>query len=234
MISETKFAGAYSSFWKSIAGNSENVIRQFNLTKEAYSDEIESKSAPERHALINEMGFNMFTDYCNTGIVNIVATSEHFTKAKLRVSALEGAKVQSMADPSIEEMKEATDIANALQRFLHRLNVAKADYKISPNFCGCGIINSCQADLIVGNILVEVKSGNRAFRSVDIRQLLTYCALNFMKKDYIISNICCVNPRRGTYVSACLESISLQISGKTSFELLSEIVYFISSEGLSS
>ncbi len=58
--------------------------------------------------------------------------------------------------------------------------------RVSPRFEGCGWLDECEADFLTSNVLVEVKAGDRAFRSIDLRQVLIYCALNFASKKYDI------------------------------------------------
>jgi hypothetical protein len=67
------------------------------------------------------------------------------------------------------------------------------------------------------------------FRAVDIKQLLTYAALNFASAQRKLTRIGLFNPRMGISFSASLDEISLETSGCPSAELLPEIVRVISS-----
>jgi len=87
--------------------------------------------------------------------------------------------------------------------------------------------------MIAADILIEVKAGDRNFRSPDIRQVLTYCVLNQIEKLHDIRRICFVNPRRALYALVDLDTLCLQLSSKSPPELLSEIEYFLSSGEMS-
>lgn len=93
-----------------------------------------------------------------------------------------------------------------------------------PGFRGCGIIDNCVGDVISGDTLFEIKAAGRFFRSVDLRQLLIYAALNREANAYRIANIGVVNPRLGIYYRGSLAEVSYEISGKAADELLADIV----------
>lgn len=103
----------------------------------------------------------------------------------------------------------------------------------SPTFPGCGYLDASAGDLIIGTTLFEVKAGDRLFRSTDLRQLVTYCAINFAGGPYEIKSAGCVNPRRGTYFTLELDVLSQEMSGKPAVEFFSDIIYYLSSSGTS-
>ena len=112
---------------------------------------------------------------------------------------------------------------------------SKGEFEVifEPEFSGCGFVDFSVGDILIGEELYEVKAGERQFRSTDVRQLLTYCALNFAAKRYSIKKAGCVNPRRGTYFSFDVNALAFEMSGKSSTELLAEIVYYMSNSGIS-
>lgn len=63
------------------------------------------------------------------------------------------------------------------------------DTILRPKFAGCGEIMAAEGDLIVGQTLYEIKAGNRPFRILDLRQVLTYCALNSLQPISTINEI---------------------------------------------
>jgi hypothetical protein len=91
-----------------------------------------------------------------------------------------------------------------------------------PVFPGCGFIDTCRGDVLVCKTLFEVKAGDRLFRSIDVRQLVTYAALNLVSRQHKIHKVGLFNPRVG--IRAAVE-----VSGKDAITLLSEIVVAISS-----
>jgi hypothetical protein len=117
--------------------------------------------------------------------------------------------------------------------FVERQASGEKQIIFEPTFKGCGFLEASVGDLIVGDALFEVKAGDRLFRSTDLRQLITYCAMNFANKSYQIYRAGCVNPRRGTYFVLDLETLALQLSGKSATELFNDIIYYLSSSGIS-
>ena len=97
----------------------------------------------------------------------------------------------------------------------------------SSRFKGCGILDSCYGDLFVGSCLYEVKCVERNLRSIDIRQVLTYCALNYQSQQITIDEVSIVNPRRGIAFRYGVEALAQQVSGKNSAELFHQIGDFL-------
>jgi hypothetical protein len=81
--------------------------------------------------------------------------------------------------------------------------------------------------------IFEIKAGDRNVRSVDLRQLLVYSALNYADQKRQIQRIGLFNPRVGTHFSATLDEFCAEISGRPTIELLSEIVQVFSSGDIS-
>jgi hypothetical protein len=104
---------------------------------------------------------------------------------------------------------------------------------VDPFFHGCGILDSCYADVLAGQVLYEVKAGERAFRIYDLRQAITYCALNFQSHQYRVNGVGLVNPRLGVFVKGSLDAFSKELCGMSSSDLCSEIVSFLSARGVS-
>jgi hypothetical protein len=57
-------------------------------------------------------------------------------------------------------------------------HVGRIDLVFRPQFLGCGMVSPCEGDYLLGETLYEMKYGWHGFRVVDVRQVLTYCALN--------------------------------------------------------
>ena len=103
----------------------------------------------------------------------------------------------------------------------------------SPSFSGCGFIENSIGDVIAGITLFEIKAAGRFFRSVDLRQLLVYSALNKMCSKFEFRNIGVYNPRLGICFEISLAEICFEVSGKGADELLTDIVEAASSSGVS-
>ncbi len=105
----------------------------------------------------------------------------------------------------------------------------KSKIIVRPVFDGCGYIDASEGDVILGDVIYEVKTVERQFRGTDIRQVVTYAALNSLSKQYTVSNIGLFNPRSGMYFQENIDVLCWEISGKTGQELFSEIEKAISS-----
>src|SRR5262249_341601 len=123
-------------------------------------------------------------------------------------------------------LQEALVIADRLNLFLALRGCT--DILPSPPFEGCGWLNNAEGDILAGNMLIEIKAGERPFRSIDLRQVLCYGALNFSSRKYEITEICLVNPRLGIYLQQDLETLCEHLAGASASEVLSEIVAYIS------
>ncbi|MBA4109365.1 MAG: hypothetical protein C0487_07215 [Leptothrix sp. (in: Bacteria)] len=100
---------------------------------------------------------------------------------------------------------------------------------VDPRFDGCGFVDQCYGDIIIGQRLVEIKSGERTFGVSDLRQLLVYCTLNHYSRAPVqIDSIEIFNPRMGACFSEKLETVSLRLSALNSHELFAEIQKYIS------
>jgi hypothetical protein len=241
VITETTFAINFASVWQLLTPNSESVIKGLNKTVLNLRRASFAWSRADRRAFVNEIGFELFAHR----VRGAPAGHSEFSFDD-RFSMAVAAAGTSLARfsftspqpdyPTNLERLEAMSLANGLHSFRRRVEYIARDWQqtcVHPRFRGCGILEACEGDLLIGDILVEVKSGDRNFRSIDIRQLLTYCALNSMEKQFNLRQVACVNPRRATYFRVDLETLCLQLCRKPSDELLSEIVYYLSSGDIS-
>ncbi|MGO8917505.1 MAG: hypothetical protein ACLQJR_16485 [Stellaceae bacterium] len=220
-----------------ITPNSERFIRRLNLGLERFAMPVASLSSPERRGYINEVAFRMFArlsaDHTKGEPDLMQIRREVSEEARSYLSQFSGIDGDQLAGLTAEEWLEVSALQRAIAALVAHENPGNASVIISPRFSGCGILDACAGDLLVGDELIEIKAGDRPFRSTDIRQLLTYCALNFSGSRYVINRVSCANPRRGTYFSLQLDTVSLELSSKSAVELLSEIIYFVSSGALS-
>jgi hypothetical protein len=159
--------------------------------------------------------------------------SDATAAARSRLAALEREVHGAVDDPSDIEIDAVNAIQDSLLNFVRQRSAQTLKVTFEPNFAGCGFLNPCVGDVLIGDALYEVKAGDRRFRSTDIRQLLTYCALNYAAGTCTIKKAGCVNPRRGTYFILELDAIAYAMAGKSSSELFSDIIYYVSSGGVS-
>lgn len=153
-------------------------------------------------------------------------------EARIKISRLEGIQPKTIADPIRSEIEDCVEQVRRLRTFFVR-EFRGQKLEVRPKFSGAGIIGSCEGDIYFASSLFEIKAGQRKFRAVDLKQLLTYAALNNSAGSRALSQIGLFNPRMGISFSATLDDICLEISGCTAAELLLEITRVISSGDIS-
>lgn len=237
MISEKFFISSFYSFWQELLPTGEAYLRSINMSSLHFNRPLESNTEPKRRAIINEIGFLLykFSIKSQTSINKIYNSNEleNISRQSMQlVKNFQGTGDTELSFPTQEEQSEGLKIAKRIDEYLQEHEKNRLVLP-SPYFSGCGFLDGCSGDLLVGNTIYEVKSGDRAFRLIDVKQILVYIALNFIENKYIIENTGFINPRVGTYYRVNLSEFSIASSGKNIIELLSEIIEFISGGGVS-
>lgn len=238
MISEVTLAREFASFWRAATPNIDGLVRRINrgMYKRDFQP-IHSVTEPSRRALINELSFEIVCEI-------VVDLSEH-RKRKSYLEYVERSlpKVRALAKvlrwegdyESIllkEELEELRSQIIRLCRWM-RDNRDRVLVIMRPNFFGCGIVDRCEGDMMIGNMLVEIKAGERAFRAIDLRQIIVYLTLNQQKPNWVIEDICIFNPRMGVSVTMSCDDLCFEVSGRHNADLLNLIAYGISSGDVS-
>jgi hypothetical protein len=237
MISEKIFVTSYNSSWQELAPTSQTYVRAINLSKLHFESPLTSKVDPKRRSIVNEIGFLIFKSSINSQkSIEDIFKSDDLVKISERSLNI-ARSYQILSDEELMpatkmELQEAVFLANRIKLYLDQ-NEKEQKINVSPAFKGCGFIDDCYGDLLVGKTLYESKAGDRPFRLVDVKQILVYLALNFANKSHDIQDIGFVNPRLGIYYKVKATEFSYGVSGKDLIELVSEIVEFISSGGMS-
>ena len=104
---------------------------------------------------------------------------------------------------------------------------------LRPIFTGCGYVNASEGDVIFGETIYEIKTVDRQFRGSDIRQTITYAALNFAMGNFDIGYVGLFNPRRGQFCEFELDYVCGEISGVPTQALLATVIQAISSGEIS-
>lgn len=88
---------------------------------------------------------------------------------------------------------------------------------------GCGEIEACHVDLRIDSVhLVEIKAVSRAFRGLDIRQLLTYAAIS-ESLSQPVELLGLINPRRGTFMTWDVGQLALDLGSPSYVELIASL-----------
>jgi hypothetical protein len=230
MISEKRLAEGYSRFWQESLPMLETYIRAQNLGLARFAPPMRSITAPGHRGLINEIGFRLYVESVRVGLPIDSLSGELLNSAvresEFHVREMRQHSRKPLDDVDDQMINEARVIGKRLSLFLTKQQVRKP--VLCPKFNGCGLLDECAGDVYSHPTLYEIKAGDRSFRSVDVRQALCYCALNFASKQYAINDLCLVNPRRGTYFQERIEILCRDLSGSSSTELFYEILRFCS------
>jgi len=230
LIDASTFAAHHNAFWASYTPTSEHFVRRINLEyADRWTPPLDKPDGPIRAAYVAELAF-----------AGMCARFDGLPKGKVKELVLEEAKnrLRPLLEDPLTLDQEITPIEqnqiSGLEEsltsfFLHR----KLPTTTRPLFSGCGYIDTSEGDIMSGKCLFEIKSVDRPFRSVDIRQLVTYCALNQISGDFELETIGVFNPRRGLYFEMSVEDVAHEASGLPAQELFDMIIHAVSSGDIS-
>lgn len=228
MIDASTFATEYAGFWRGVTPTSELFVRRVNLPGgyERWARPLPVKTA-RRAALMSETAFEFFVRELQRmpikdgPVLNAVAA---------RLSLHSEGRLDINPELDEEERQEVEALAARLAIFFEG---ARKPTTLKPLFPGCGFVDASEGDVLSGSTLFEIKSVSRAFRGIDFRQLLVYAALNYASSRYSIDSVGLCNPRLGTAAVVSLSELAFEVSGMSDSTLLGEILYAISSGGIS-
>ena len=226
MSSAEEFAERNGAFWKNTAPMLEPLIRSANLGPMRFAPPLEGVSPPQRAALVAEAAFSMFSS--SLARVHKAASSrvDLEIRARRRIAVLVGTPVRGVSGLSVADWDEATTLSLRLADYANSLMEEEgALATISPVLPGCGMVDQAEADLSIGQTLVEVKSVGRAFRGTDIRQVLVYAALDeAANRPHAWNRVALCNPRQGTTLMWSLEDLCVEVSGRPRSDVLAGII----------
>jgi len=231
MIDASTFAISYNAFWHANTPTCEHFIRRLNLNGlDRMHPPMPPSNTTNRRALIAEYAFSLFVERRNAQIAGSTFNKEVAwldTVSRLAPYAIQGLDIQS--ELSDEEEQEVDSLTNRLELFFN----ASRPIVLRPQFVGCGYVDASEGDVIFGQTLFEVKTVERPVRSSDIRQTITYAALNAASNKFDLDSVGLFNPRRGQYCMLDLEQVCFEISGLSAQELLTVIIQALSSGEIS-
>jgi hypothetical protein len=233
MISETYFAQNFTSAWRLLAPALDIFVRKINLG--LYTREFTpmvSTIAASRRAFVNEVAFGIFVQQMSFGDLAEDVVVKAISEARALISKLEAVDAEAIADLDSAELNDCHEQVFRLRRFFNGISRG-GPLESRPIFSGCGIIETCEGDVFYDGALFEVKAGSRSFRSVDLKQLLVYSALNKAVGARALSRLGLFNPRMGISFQHSLEDVCQEVSGRSSIDLLDEIIRVVSAGDLS-
>jgi hypothetical protein len=228
MISERLFARSYASFWRSLLPYCDAYVRDLNahlVNEKRHAGDAQSTLAgvdamaqqPSLlRAVVNEAGVRLYRSRCE-------ALSAQVDDVERAIA--EAASWLGVFEPTVPA--ECTqDVEFLVGRLVRSFGATAASKVFGPRFAGCGLLAECEGDLLYDRDLVEVKSGDRAFRSVDVRQVLIYAALNRVMPKYEIVNVCIYNARLDWKVAMSVEEMCVRLGGGSAPDVLGSIADF--------
>ena len=232
MISETEFAQRYTSLWHQVLPMADSIVRRINVSYEQFAPTLTSKANPRRRAYVNELAFRIFAHSSRDGILrqpkpDVDALAELEQSTAFFISRLRSA--DEISQPDLAEREEALLISRRLFTYF-AMHEATNPLSFAPKFAGCGILNTCVGDIVAEPTLYEVKAGARDFRLIDVRQVVTYCALNFASRRYLINRVVLLNPRRGISAMLDIHEDLSRASGSSASEVYADLLDFLSQD----
>jgi hypothetical protein len=238
MISEKNFAEGFTGFWtECLPFLTPQLIGELNLSGSPMPNSngfvvkpMKAAADSSNNDVIAEIAFGLFAAACsrNKAVVTILkdtqAVKSIITEATERIRILRRLSANESSAVAFST-NDAIELALRLDCYFDH-----ESYKtltVQPRFKGCGIMDSCYGDLLCDDRLYEVKMVDRNLRSVDLRQLLIYCALNYQARQFQINTACVINPRRGIAFRFDLEVLAQRLARKNSAELLHQICDFL-------
>lgn len=230
MITEKHFALSHAAFWHQLLPTAESYVRECNTEANRFREPLASSLPADQRGMINELAFRLFAAASRSSgcaaQLSAAVREDCVREARDHILRMrEGQRAPARA-PGEADLLEALVLAARIEQFFKK--AAPGALVVFPAFRGCGWLDACQADVLADGVLFEVKAGERGFRSIDLRQVLCYCALDFAAKSYDIRDVCLVNPRSGRYVSETLERLCQRTAGRTAVEVLGDIVEYVS------
>lgn len=240
MISDKQFSEDFSGFWAGcLPFLTPQAVAQLNLrgTSMPAGNGFVVKpligSSPNSNSdVVAEAAFGLFATAVQRKVTVVSVTRDGLllesviAGAVQRISAYRafGNAVNPVAAPSVAD---ATELAIRLENYFSAKEFSTL--AVQPRFKGSGILNSCYGDLLCDDCLYEVKMVDRNLRGVDLRQVLTYCALNSQSQQAVINSVAILNPRRGIIFQFNLDELAHYACRKTAAELFHEIIGFLGS-----
>ena len=238
MISELSFAREYASFWRLTTPTMEGFVRRLNRGGlEGLFPPMKAEIDPRRRAFLNEVSFSVFCNYVqsrpNKGPFQLEEAIDNAIRINSDHKDSRGNDDSDYAPRLTQE--ESNDIGEQVRRLAIRFHAVdkSAALTCNPQLSGCGIVDACQGDILKDKTLFEIEAGDRPIRSIDLRQIITYLALNHAKPRYDIEHIGLFNPRVGADLEMSVIDLCFAVSGRDVSRLMEEIIRGMSAGDIS-
>jgi hypothetical protein len=228
VISAERFAQVAGSYWSALLPGLTQFVRASNQNALQYADRLFLNSVPSRHAVVSEMAFLLWGQH-HVGVRDL-DLEKTFSLASTRLG------LKWDGDPYPTELQD-TEAHEALL-LLGNLKQFDATFDftsmvVEPRLSGCGVVAGGTPDFVAErdgpagtvDIIGEIKTVQRTFRSTDYRQMIAYLVLNFAANHRIADILLLVNPLNGTLVSIDVGSFFWFTRSQPADEAVAEIAY---------
>ncbi len=230
MINERVISEKFNSIWKvSFPFLNSNFMRVFNERQVHKFEQLEVSMPNDiRYDLVAECAFNIVAKAYNNCSVNDVISDSKRLNEIVKYTAqsiwLSGNYDKAELILNVGELDQIIQLSNNFLVFIDSHNPTTVNFK--PSLKGFGFIPDLEGDLSIDNILYEVKTVKRKFKTSDLKQLSIYLALRQVDdNDESWEYAGLYNPRTGAYskfkVSSFVSSIT---GGKTPNEAFSDFL----------
>lgn len=244
MISERQFAAGFSSFWSELLPlltpacvTVFNQSHGFDLDGGIHVDDlVEVPNSDKLPAdILSEAAFGMArtANALGESVKDLLSKGAYradaWRSATERVSRFRNI-VRETCPGSDSPIGEFYDLlAKRYDQFAgYAAEHGRIEY--SPRVSGCGFLADMEADLAAGAVLFEVKTVSRNFSSNDIRQVITYLALDYCSGARRWSSGGLFNPRRNRVALFEPDKFLTYVSGgKAAVVVYREIQDFLAS-----
>lgn len=232
MINEKQFANEYNYFWHDILPMSSLFVSQINSSLyQKIAEPYRSYNQPDFRFFLSHLSFNIFK-YAHEKEIQISDIMEDYdclspilltTFNQLNFYRSDELDLKQLVK---SEYNEVSYYAHFLYSYFVDNNVSKLI--ITPLFQGCGFHKHCYGDVLCDSTIYEIKTVDRNFKSVDLIQIIIYCALNYGSRQYNIESVGLINPLLGRVFKMELHDFTHYLSGKDPQKLFNEIINFLS------
>jgi len=240
MISERSFSKSFGTFWHELLPL--QTSRFISIFSEAYQQSMADEhgngltplpiGANVRPDLVAEFAFVCAQQAIQHKLpakefpANLILLKVAEQKAFEIIKKYEGKTPEDYLPFSHAEITEGLCIFNRYAA-LYRLFPTDPVIEFRPRFPGAGFLNESSGDIGIETTLIEVKTTARGPSGRDIRQLLTYAALDANRGINRWSHVGIFNPRRGVFHKAEIDALILRLSGgKPKSDVFAELIGF--------
>lgn len=237
MISETYFASKYTSFWRDLLPGKNRYIRYaVNNDEEIVEPPLESKDSPSTRGLINYIAFKLsvksLTKEIDYGALEALEQNSQLFQSVFEESKIFIEYFGETQDITYDVTSEELPLIKEIAKRIYRRYIVKIEkgcrFFPDPFFQGCGIIDAANGDLILDNVLIEIKAGKRKFSINDIKQVLVYATLHSLDNNYgNLSSFELYNPREGIRFCDSFTNLCNDLACASPQEIYSEIKRYV-------